>query len=104
MSQWRVVWLQGDPEFLDSLYQFTANHRFTLGSGTVAIRGGERRNLTESEEERNRYLAELRRNRRDVNMKAVTQIVQQTANDERKETEHLVTICDGPEPAKLTEN
>jgi hypothetical protein len=55
MSSWRIVWLQGDEEFLEPLYNFTSNHRFILGSSAVVIRGGERRNMTAQEKEQEKY-------------------------------------------------
>ena len=39
---WRLVRLDGDREFLDSLEQFPESKRFTLGSGFIQIRGGKR--------------------------------------------------------------
>ena len=40
---WRLVVLQGDAAFMESLEAFEADHRFPLGSDRVIIRGGSRR-------------------------------------------------------------
>ena len=40
---WRLVLLQGTPEFMASLEQFEAEHRFWVGSDRIIIRGGNRK-------------------------------------------------------------
>ena len=40
---WRLVLLQGTPDFMASLEQFEADHRFWVGSDRVIIRGGNRK-------------------------------------------------------------
>ena len=41
---WRLVLLQGDSTFMDSLEQFEPEHRFWVGSDRIIIRGGVRKN------------------------------------------------------------
>ena len=46
---WRNVTLEGDADFFQSLSNFTANHWFNIGPGTVQIHGGDRRAETPEE-------------------------------------------------------
>ena len=40
---WRLVLLQGTPEFMESLEAFEEEHRFPVGSDRILIRGGTRK-------------------------------------------------------------
>jgi hypothetical protein len=48
-TNWRLIKLEGDRDFMDSLYNFTSLHKFQLGSSYIQIRGGKRRAPTQKE-------------------------------------------------------
>ena len=41
-KKWRLVHMEGDDVFLESISSFSNDHRFQLGSARVQIRGGRR--------------------------------------------------------------
>ena len=43
MAGWRLLELKGDEEFMRSLENFEANHKFKIGGGWVILRGGNRK-------------------------------------------------------------
>ena len=47
---WRLVLLQGDATFMESLERFEPEHRFWVGSDRIIIRGGNRKSQTAGQE------------------------------------------------------
>ena len=89
MNKWRVIWLQGDNGFLESLYEYPAEHRFQLGSSYVLIKGGNRRELTEKEIDEKEKRKERAINRRQVSYCRMLRIRWKGATTSQSAIPHL---------------
>ena len=84
---WKLVRLQGNEQFMDSLYQFPMTHRFKVGSGRVMIRGGNRRDLTETEraaETAWRAIRDARQSRDMINKDVIRRVIDGVESEKEK--------------------
>ena len=102
-KQWRLIHLEGDDTFMDSISAFPDDHRFQLGASGVQIRGGNRAASTRGANRRDRRNENKKTG---LNPEAITHVLALTSDEvmaqeecrERNEFSNLVSDKNNNKP------